>query len=97
MDPTLDAKLVKLCKSNVDGATFLDQNTSFVIDQEIYKQILLKRGIFAYISSGRSISLCLLTIIIYIYKLVDDLFKKHVIDSHTHICMHACAHTQECK
>ncbi|AES80944.2 peroxidase family protein [Medicago truncatula] len=46
MDPTLDAKLVKLCKSNVDGATFLDQNTSFVIDQEIYKQILLKRVVW---------------------------------------------------
>ncbi|XP_039683268.1 peroxidase 44 [Medicago truncatula] len=45
MDPALDTKLVKLCKSNSDGAAFLDQNTSFTVDNEFYKQILLKRGI----------------------------------------------------
>lgn len=47
MDPALDAKLVKLCNTNgnVDPAAFLDQNTSFTVDNEFYKQILLKRGI----------------------------------------------------
>ncbi|GAU24011.1 hypothetical protein TSUD_328130 [Trifolium subterraneum] len=45
MDPALDAKLVKLCKSNSNGAAFLDQNTSFVVDNAFYKQILLKKGI----------------------------------------------------
>ncbi|XP_058740119.1 peroxidase 44-like [Vicia villosa] len=44
MDPALDAKLVKLCKSS-NGAAFLDQNTSFVVDNEFYKQILVKRGV----------------------------------------------------
>jgi peroxidase len=45
MAPALDTKLVKLCKSNANGAAFLDQNTSFVVDHEFYKQILLKKGI----------------------------------------------------
>jgi peroxidase len=45
MAPALDTKLVKLCKSNTNGAAFLDQNTSFVVDHEFYKQILLKKGI----------------------------------------------------
>ncbi|XP_045798464.1 peroxidase 44-like [Trifolium pratense] len=44
-DPALNTKLVNLCKSNTNGAAFLDQNTSFVVDNEFYKQILLKRGI----------------------------------------------------
>lgn len=45
MDPALDAKLVKLCKSAGNPAAFLDQNTSFIVDNQFYKQILLKRGI----------------------------------------------------
>jgi hypothetical protein len=32
LDPGLDTKLVKLCNSNTNGAAFLDQNTSFVVD-----------------------------------------------------------------
>lgn len=48
MDPALDSKLVKLCKSTTgtnDPSAFLDQNTSFIVDNEFYKQILVKRGI----------------------------------------------------
>ncbi|CAI8613678.1 unnamed protein product [Vicia faba] len=45
MDPALDTKLVNLCKSSNTAAAFLDQNTSFVFDNEFYKQILLKRGV----------------------------------------------------
>ncbi|PNX95144.1 peroxidase 44-like protein [Trifolium pratense] len=45
MDPALAAKLIILCKSNPDAAVFLDQNTSSLMDNEYYKQLLLKRGI----------------------------------------------------
>ncbi|MED6123850.1 hypothetical protein PIB30_053377 [Stylosanthes scabra] len=53
MDPALDSELVKICNSTVGGrvqdflppSAFLDQNTSFVLDNEIYKQILLKKGV----------------------------------------------------
>lgn len=46
MDPALNAKLVKLCNSrNDDPATGLDQKTSFVFDNEFYKQILAKKGV----------------------------------------------------
>ncbi|MCH84258.1 peroxidase 44-like, partial [Trifolium medium] len=45
MDPALATKLIKLCKSNPDAAAFLDQNTTSVVDNEYYKQLLLKRGI----------------------------------------------------
>lgn len=51
MDPALDAKLVKLCSSSTTRATdeaaaaFLDQKTPFLVDNQFYNQILLKRGI----------------------------------------------------
>lgn len=45
MDPTLVAKLLKTCASGSNPTTFLDQNTSFVFDNQIYNQILLKRGV----------------------------------------------------
>ncbi|KAA8518345.1 hypothetical protein F0562_015772 [Nyssa sinensis] len=50
MDPTLAAKLLKTCGTksrplNADPTVFLDQNTSFVVDNQFYNQILLKRGI----------------------------------------------------
>ncbi|GMP98225.1 hypothetical protein CsSME_00046194 [Camellia sinensis var. sinensis] len=40
-DPTMDPTLV----SNQDPTTFLDQNTSFIFDNEYYHQIKLKRGV----------------------------------------------------
>ncbi|KAK7396116.1 hypothetical protein VNO78_16896 [Psophocarpus tetragonolobus] len=46
MDPALSAKLVKLCSSSRDDpATPLDQKTSFLVDNEFYKQILAKKGV----------------------------------------------------
>ena len=48
MDPALDAKLVKLCNTtgrDIQPSAFLDQKTSFLVDNEFYKQILLKRGV----------------------------------------------------
>ncbi|TKY62838.1 Peroxidase 44 [Spatholobus suberectus] len=47
MDPALDAKLVKLCKSSRgdDPTASLDQKTSFLVDNEFYKQILVKKGV----------------------------------------------------
>ncbi|MED6165984.1 hypothetical protein PIB30_104797 [Stylosanthes scabra] len=48
MDPALDSELVKICNSTQvfpPPSTFLDQNTSFVLDNEIYKQILSKKGV----------------------------------------------------
>ncbi|KAK1325341.1 Peroxidase 44 [Acorus calamus] len=50
MDPGLRASLVKTCGSKSrplvkDRTAFLDQNTSFVVDNEYYKQILLKKGV----------------------------------------------------
>jgi len=50
MDPTLVAKLKKVCTSptstsSKDPNVFLDQNTSFTFDNSYYKQLQLKRGI----------------------------------------------------
>ncbi|XP_028069367.1 peroxidase 44-like [Camellia sinensis] len=50
MDPTLVSKLFKLCGTqsrplSQDPTTFLDQNTSFIFDNEYYHQIKLKRGV----------------------------------------------------
>ncbi|KAM0946834.1 putative peroxidase [Dioscorea sansibarensis] len=50
MDPSLRAQLVKTCGSrpkqiNNDPTAFLDQNTSFSMDNEYYKQILGKKGV----------------------------------------------------
>ncbi|KAK9734523.1 hypothetical protein RND81_04G145400 [Saponaria officinalis] len=47
MDQNLVANLKSKCGSNtgVDPTTFLDQNTSFVVDNEYYNQILKKRGV----------------------------------------------------
>ncbi|KAK7286595.1 hypothetical protein RJT34_21702 [Clitoria ternatea] len=46
MDPTLKAKLVKLCgNATNDPATPLDQKTSFLVDNQFYKQILVKKAV----------------------------------------------------
>ncbi|XP_061372542.1 peroxidase 44-like [Gastrolobium bilobum] len=45
IDPVLRAKLVQICGSAKDHTVFLDQNTSFVFDNEFYNQILLKKGV----------------------------------------------------
>ncbi|XLS98283.1 hypothetical protein HN51_041018 [Arachis hypogaea] len=51
MDPALDSKLVKVCNPKAGRvqvsppSAFLDQNTSFIVDNEFYKQILLNRGV----------------------------------------------------
>ncbi|KAL7225718.1 hypothetical protein ACSBR1_020972 [Camellia fascicularis] len=50
MDPTLVSKLFKLCGTqsrplSQDPTAFLDQNTSFIFDNEYYHQIKLKRGV----------------------------------------------------
>lgn len=48
MDPSLQAKLLRLCGTRAtsnDPTVFLDQNTSFVFDNQFYNQILLKRGV----------------------------------------------------
>lgn len=45
MDPTLVAKLNKTCARNDDPSAFLDQSTPFTMDNQFYKQILLRRGI----------------------------------------------------
>ncbi|XP_016502055.1 peroxidase 57-like [Nicotiana tabacum] len=52
MDPELVTKLFKLCNTSTPPTTlddvpttFLDQNTSFVVDNQFYKQILLKKGV----------------------------------------------------
>ncbi|KAI7990257.1 Peroxidase 44 [Camellia lanceoleosa] len=50
MDPTLVSKLFKLCGTqsrplSQDPTAFLDQNTSFIFDNEFYNQIKLKRGV----------------------------------------------------
>ncbi|KAL9242519.1 hypothetical protein vseg_016511 [Gypsophila vaccaria] len=50
-DPTMDQDLVtdlkNTCGSNtgVDPTTFLDRNTSFVVDNEYYNQIIKKKGV----------------------------------------------------
>ncbi|XP_020219803.1 peroxidase 44 [Cajanus cajan] len=46
MDPSLRAVLGRICRPTGRNPTvFLDQNTSFVFDNEFYKQIVLKRGV----------------------------------------------------
>ncbi|KAG6427886.1 hypothetical protein SASPL_112133 [Salvia splendens] len=45
MDPGLAARLRKICGTGSDPAVFLDQGTAFVMDNQFYNQILLKRGI----------------------------------------------------
>lgn len=50
MDPSLDAKLVKTCGSSKRPAKnnpqiVLDQNTSFVFDNEYFRQIRKRRGV----------------------------------------------------
>lgn len=45
MDPTLVATLSKICGSGSNPTAFLDQNTSFVFDNQFYNQVLLNRGI----------------------------------------------------
>ncbi|XP_016565574.1 peroxidase 44 [Capsicum annuum] len=44
MDPTLAAQLLKTCAKSTATA-FLDQNTSFTVDNEYFRQIMLKKGI----------------------------------------------------
>ncbi|KAG2405418.1 Peroxidase 44 [Vigna angularis] len=45
MDPVLKAKLVKLCNRGGDPSTPLDQNTSLLVDNDFYQQILAKKGV----------------------------------------------------
>ncbi|KAH0640040.1 hypothetical protein KY290_037328 [Solanum tuberosum] len=44
MDPTLAAQLLKTCAKS-SATAFLDQNTSFTVDNEYYRQITLRKGI----------------------------------------------------
>ena len=50
-DPTMDQNLVSTLKGtcgsnpNVDPTAFLDQNTSFVLDNQYYNQILNNKGL----------------------------------------------------
>ncbi|XP_042051613.1 peroxidase 44-like [Salvia splendens] len=45
MDAGLAARLRKICGTGNNPAVFLDQGTSFVMDNQFYNQILAKRGI----------------------------------------------------
>lgn len=45
MDSALVTQLVKTCGSGSDPTAFLDQGTSFVVDNQYYKQVLAKKGI----------------------------------------------------
>ncbi|KAK6778668.1 hypothetical protein RDI58_025386 [Solanum bulbocastanum] len=45
MDTKLFGSLKKTCSSKGDSPVFLDQNTSFVVDNSFYKQLRLKKGI----------------------------------------------------
>ncbi|XWS57913.1 hypothetical protein CRYUN_Cryun09bG0213700 [Craigia yunnanensis] len=49
MDPALVVKLRRICgaanASNPDPTAFLDQGTSFTVDNQFFKQIRLKRGV----------------------------------------------------
>ncbi|XP_052176431.1 peroxidase 44 [Diospyros lotus] len=53
-DPTMDralvSKLLRICGTqprsfDKDPTMFLDQNTSFVVDNQIYKQVILRKGV----------------------------------------------------
>ncbi|XP_049400112.1 peroxidase 44-like [Solanum stenotomum] len=45
MDTKLFTSLKKTCSANGGSPVFLDQNTSFVVDNSFYKQLKLKKGI----------------------------------------------------
>lgn len=50
MDPTLAAALLRLCGTasrplNTDRTAFLDQGTSFAMDNQFYNQTIFKRGV----------------------------------------------------
>jgi len=45
MDPALVAKLNITCARNEDATAFLDQSTSFAMDNRYFQQILLRKGI----------------------------------------------------
>jgi peroxidase len=45
MDPTLVANLSKTCAGNAEATAFLDQSTPFTMDNQFYKQILLRSGV----------------------------------------------------
>ncbi|GAA0163113.1 peroxidase [Lithospermum erythrorhizon] len=48
MDPALVSRLARVCQAaggSTDPPIFLDQNTSFVLDNEFYSQVIKKRGI----------------------------------------------------
>ncbi|XP_077247459.1 peroxidase 44-like [Tasmannia lanceolata] len=50
MDPILRARLIRICGTrsrplSKDPTAFLDQNTSFIFDNQYYNQLLMKRGI----------------------------------------------------
>ncbi|MCD9638598.1 hypothetical protein HAX54_022658 [Datura stramonium] len=46
MDPELVTELSRLCnKPSLSTTTFLDQNTSFIVDNQFYNQILHKKGV----------------------------------------------------
>ncbi|PNX94603.1 peroxidase 44-like protein [Trifolium pratense] len=48
MDRALRKKLVGFCAvEREDRTVFMDQNTSFVFDNEFYNQVLLRRGVLA--------------------------------------------------
>ncbi|CAN4112730.1 unnamed protein product [Withania somnifera] len=45
MDPKLFSSLRRTCSSRGDPSVFLDQNTSFFVDNSFYKQLRMKKGI----------------------------------------------------
>ncbi|KAB9521963.1 hypothetical protein FH972_027040 [Carpinus fangiana] len=45
MDPALIAKLNMTCARNAGATAFLDQSTSFAMDNHFFKQILLRKGV----------------------------------------------------
>lgn len=45
MDPALIAKLNMTCARNAGATAFLDQSTSFAMDNQFFKQILLRKGV----------------------------------------------------
>ena len=45
MDPALGAKLAHLCGSGDGPVAFLDRDTSFLVDNQFYNDILKNRGI----------------------------------------------------
>ncbi|KAK7290687.1 hypothetical protein RIF29_05283 [Crotalaria pallida] len=47
LDPDLAAKFSNICAKNNPPPVFLDQNTSFLFDNQFYNQILLKRGVLS--------------------------------------------------